>query len=360
MQLRPLGNSGISVSRIGFGCGDNAGLMTGPDTALQTSVVGRALEAGITYFDTAAKYGRGRSEVNLGQALRAHGAAEVVIGTKLELAPDSTDSFVSQVRENLAASLTRLETERIDLYQLHDRIGSASTGGWAPAGARRLSPAEILDPGGLGDALIQMKDEGRLCALGLTTFGGDPAAVAEVVDSGIFDALNCSFHLLNPSALLPPLEGWPALNYSGVGARAAERGMAVLGIRGLGGGKIVRLNSSRERMRDSTAGAGDSRLAAPPAGADREHPDLVWTEQTADLLWTELSQHGTSATRAAMSWVLQWPEVSTMIGGFSHPAHVDDAVAAESDPSPWTPEEARAWCHRLYATSDSTVSAESA
>jgi ribonuclease Z len=69
MNQRPLGSTGLTVSELGFGCGSVGGLMVRGDPADQRRAVARALDAGITYFDTAPSYGDGRSEENLGRAL---------------------------------------------------------------------------------------------------------------------------------------------------------------------------------------------------------------------------------------------------------------------------------------------------
>src|SRR3954463_14484348 len=86
MEYRPLGNTGVTVSALGFGCGAVGGLMTRGDAADQRAAVARAIEGGVTYFDTAQQYGDGRSEENLGRVLRELGASNrVIVGTKLLL-----------------------------------------------------------------------------------------------------------------------------------------------------------------------------------------------------------------------------------------------------------------------------------
>ena len=71
MERRMLGRTGVEVSLLGFGCGAVGGLMVGGDPADQERAVARALEMGINYFDTAAQYGNGRSETNLGRVLKS-------------------------------------------------------------------------------------------------------------------------------------------------------------------------------------------------------------------------------------------------------------------------------------------------
>ncbi|HEY8695544.1 MAG TPA: aldo/keto reductase, partial [Chloroflexota bacterium] len=64
---RALGRTGQSISAIGFGCGNQAGLLVRGEPREQVRVIARAIDLGITYFDTAAQYGNGVSEQNLGR-----------------------------------------------------------------------------------------------------------------------------------------------------------------------------------------------------------------------------------------------------------------------------------------------------
>ena len=81
MDYRPLGNTGIDVSEIGFGCGNVGGLMIRGEHGAQVQAVARAMELGINYFDTAPSYGDGQSETNLGRVLKEL-SADVYVGTK--------------------------------------------------------------------------------------------------------------------------------------------------------------------------------------------------------------------------------------------------------------------------------------
>jgi aryl-alcohol dehydrogenase-like predicted oxidoreductase len=326
---------GMRLSRIGFGCGDNARLMVGDDRRLQERTVARALERGITYFDTAAKYGGGRSEQNLGAVLRALGtaSADAVVGSKLLLDPGPAAISPAAVRAAVEGSLRRLGRDRIELYQLHDRVVTPSGGGWAPGGSRRLTPAEVLGPGGVAETLQRLRSEGVIGELGLTTFGGDPAAVAEIVASGVFASINSSVHLLNPTALHRPAADWPVLDYDGIAARAAEAGLAVLAIRVLGGGRLV---------------AGGGSPAGRVRAADR---DVRWDPAVGREVARAVAEHGPGTVRAALGWVLAWPQITTAICGLSTPEHVDAACDVAGDieagrPA-WSPAEARAWATRL-------------
>src|SRR6266850_2596970 len=120
MEQRTLGRTGLKVGVLGFGCGDVGGLIVRGTVAERERAVSRALEAGTNYFDTAASYGNGESERNLGATLRALGVRPYV-GTKVRVPPEATDTAAAIVR-GVDASLQRLGMEGVDLIQLHNPI----------------------------------------------------------------------------------------------------------------------------------------------------------------------------------------------------------------------------------------------
>jgi aryl-alcohol dehydrogenase-like predicted oxidoreductase len=131
---RVLGRSGIEVSAIGFGCWAIGGPVTmdgkpdgwgDADDDESAAALRRALELGVTFFDTADVYGAGHSERVLGRALAGH-RNEVVIATKFGYTFDAgqraitgEDASPDYIRRACRASLRRLGTDRIDLYHLH-------------------------------------------------------------------------------------------------------------------------------------------------------------------------------------------------------------------------------------------------
>src|SRR5438309_4376768 len=124
MEQRDLGHTGLRVSALGFGCGSIGGLMVRGDPADQRRAVSRALDAGITYFDTAAQYGDGRSEENLGRVMRELGAwSRVVVGTKVRLRAQDLSSPETAIRRSIEASLRRLGRTDVDVFHLHNPIG---------------------------------------------------------------------------------------------------------------------------------------------------------------------------------------------------------------------------------------------
>jgi aryl-alcohol dehydrogenase-like predicted oxidoreductase len=137
MEKRRLGRSGLEVSALGMGCWAIGGVWQfldiqagwgAVDDAESIRAVQHALDSGITLFDTAATYGTGHSERILGRALGQR-RDEVVIATKFGFVVDEaakhahrhpTDAaLIASVRTECEASLRRLGTDRIDLYQLH-------------------------------------------------------------------------------------------------------------------------------------------------------------------------------------------------------------------------------------------------
>jgi len=120
MEYRRLGGSGLKVSAVGLGC-NNFGMRC--DAAQTEAVVHRALDLGVTLFDTADVYGgRGASEQLLGQALGAR-RKDIVLATKfggpMSDAPLDRGASKRYVHRALEASLERLGTDYVDLYQLH-------------------------------------------------------------------------------------------------------------------------------------------------------------------------------------------------------------------------------------------------
>ncbi|MFZ3032901.1 MAG: aldo/keto reductase, partial [Parvibaculum sp.] len=120
MRTKSLGHSGLKVSVVGLGC-NNFGMRI--DQEMTDRVVGKALDEGITLFDTADAYGnKGGSETMLGKALGAK-RKEIVLATKFGLPMGEGDLMKGASRRYIMnaveASLTRLGTDYIDLYQVH-------------------------------------------------------------------------------------------------------------------------------------------------------------------------------------------------------------------------------------------------
>src|ERR1700759_2325102 len=119
METRRLGNSGLKVSEVGLGC-NNFGMRIDQDGTQK--VVDAAIEAGITFFDTADVYGGTKSEEFLGKALGKR-RRDVVLATKFAMPPgeDPQKKGASRrwIMRAVEDSLQRLGTDYIDLYQQH-------------------------------------------------------------------------------------------------------------------------------------------------------------------------------------------------------------------------------------------------
>ena len=119
MKYRQLGDSGIQVSEISLGSWLTYGVGVEADKA--RACLDRAFEVGINFIDTANIYGKGAAETFLGEALKARPRDSYVMATKLFFPMSATDKGLSraQVIKQVDASLIRLQTDYIDLYQCH-------------------------------------------------------------------------------------------------------------------------------------------------------------------------------------------------------------------------------------------------
>src|SRR5690554_6896069 len=128
MEYRRLGNSGLVVSRIGLGCNNFGRAKTATESQAGTdAVIGAAIDEGITFFDTADIYGaeRGLSETLMGDSLAGR-RDDIVLATKFGMDMDGLAGPAWEakgsrryIRRAVEASLRRLDTDWIDLYQLH-------------------------------------------------------------------------------------------------------------------------------------------------------------------------------------------------------------------------------------------------
>jgi aryl-alcohol dehydrogenase-like predicted oxidoreductase len=119
MRMRMLGRSGLEVSAIGLGCMPMSAFYGTPDTAEANSTLELAIDLGITFWDTAEVYGSGANEELIGHTLQRH-RDEIVIATKFGVEPNYV--LTGRPEHAYAAidgSLTRLRTDRIDLWYLH-------------------------------------------------------------------------------------------------------------------------------------------------------------------------------------------------------------------------------------------------
>ena len=311
MQYRTIGKTGLRVSEIGFGCGNNAVLMVKAPHEDQVKAVRHALDAGINFFDTAFAYGLGKSEENLGGSLRELGA-EPLISTKIRLEADAIDDLRGATVRAVEAGLARLNRDRVDFVQLHTRVTTDRGTGKRFS----LAPKDVLGPNGVIDGFKAMRDRGKVGFFGFSGLG-DPKALHELADSGEFHGFQCYYNLLNPSAGQPVPATFSALDYGRILDRAAAKEMGAFVIRVLAAGALTA---------DPSAGGGGSGQTLSP-GSD--YPvDL----QRAGKIKAALGLDGKDLTQAAIRFGLMNEKVSTVLVGFSNITHIDDAVACSGAP----------------------------
>ena len=311
MQYRTIGQTGVRVSEIGFGCGNNAVLMVKAPYEEQVKVVRRALDSGINFFDTAFAYGLGKSEENLGRILNDLGA-NPVISTKIRLDADALGDIKTATVRAVEAGLNRLGRERVDFVQLHTRVTLARGMGKRFS----LSPSDVLGANGVIDGLKVMRERGKVGYFGFSGLG-DPKALHELVESGEFHGFQCYYNLLNPSAGRAVPAAFGAQDYGLILDRAAAKGMGAFVIRILAAGALTS---------DPGAGGGSS---PEPLSPGSDYPlDL----QRAERVKTALNVAGKNLTQAAIRFGLMNQKVSTVLVGFSNTTHVDEAVACSGMP----------------------------
>jgi len=134
MTYRRLGATGLKVSRLGLGCGNFGGVGSAPEFYGQgeseteaCALMDRAVDAGINFFDTADAYGGGRSESYIGRWLHARGShvrERLLLSSKVfnAVAPGPNDRGLSRLHilRQVDASLRRLQTDRLDMYLIHE------------------------------------------------------------------------------------------------------------------------------------------------------------------------------------------------------------------------------------------------
>jgi L-galactose dehydrogenase/L-glyceraldehyde 3-phosphate reductase len=305
MEQRPLGQTGLMVSALGFGCGSIGGLFVRGDEAEQRRAFEEAVAAGISYFDTAPGYGDGRSETNLGRVL-AETRARVVVGTKVQLDQADLADASGAVRRSLEASLRRLKRDRVDLLQLHSRIVLQPD-----HAAGEVSSDDTLGP--IADAMRAVREAGVVDHIGITGLG-NTAAVGRVVDSGRFETVQSYFNALNPSAGFAGRVSPGAQDFQGLIDRAAAATMGVIVIRPLAAGALGVAGPRHPN-------AGDPGGALVSGG---DYAEDVRQAQRRAALARELGLEG--PTELALRFALAKSGVSTVIVGYSDLSQLREAI----------------------------------
>lgn len=308
MQYRTLGKTGIRISVLSFGAGPVSTLMVGDDGDQQQVVVQKAVEQGIDWFDTAAAYGAGQSERNLGRVLEdLRVASHVHVATKVRLMPEDLADIRSAVRRSVDGSLERLRLPRLTLLQLHNSITQRR--GAEPTS---VTPADVLGLRGVAQAFQELRAEGLVLHLGLTGIG-HAASLGEVICSHAFDTMQTPYHLLNPSAGREMGDGFAETNYGNLMASCARAQMGVLAIRVLAGGALAGNPPSPHTLKTPFF---------PLALYERDRERAARLQQIVGLE-RRLPQE-------AIRFALCHPHVHSALIGFGSTCQIDDALAALS------------------------------
>jgi len=214
-SYRPLGRTGMQMSDISFGC---AGLDN-------VAVVKRALERGVTYFDTSPDYSRAGSEQTLGEGIKGHPRDELFIVSKF-CTPDghlSNDAPTKEVIAAVEGSLKRLGTDYLDLAHIHacDSVD------------------RLMNPN-IHEAFDRLKEQGKLRALGVSSHTPHLETVMrKAVDSGRFDVIMVAYNFKN----------WPDL--TNIFRDAKAKGVGVVAMKTLKGAQHSVLSDFTPTERES-------------------------------------------------------------------------------------------------------------
>jgi len=293
MDKRNLGASGLRVSVVGLGC-NNFGSRLDVDATRR--VVHRALDAGITLFDTADIYGnRGGSEMQLGEVLGDR-RKDIVLATKFGMPMDDGEKKGGSRRYLMAAveaSLTRLRTDWIDLYQLHE--------------PDPLTPFEETLR-----ALDDLVRQGKVRYIGCSNVAG--WQVADAAWTSRHHGLAPFVSAQNEYSLLvrePERELVPALSVYGMG---------LLPYFPLGGGLL-----SGKYRRNAPLPPG-ARLTETQRSADRFLTERNWA--IVEELEAFCSERDHAVLALAFSWLASRPAVASVIAGATTPEQIDANVRA--------------------------------
>ena len=183
MDYTTFGNTGLSVSVMGVGCGgpSRVGQSTNKSTEESVAVIRTALDAGVNFIDTAEAYG---TEEIVAQALEGYDRDQFVISTKKSYKKGIT---TASLREGLEDSLSRLRTDYVDIYSLH--------------GVRPGDYAWLRDE--IVPELFRLREEGKIQFIGVTEHFGDDNThemLKESLLDDVWDVVMVGFNILNQTA----------------------------------------------------------------------------------------------------------------------------------------------------------------
>ncbi len=287
MQTRPIGS--LKVTTVGVGCNNFGSRL---DEAGTEAVVNAALEAGINFFDTADVYGGGKSEQLLGRALGSK-RSDVIIATKFghNMPDQGSGASAAYIQTAVEASLRRLGTDYIDLYQLH--TPDANT------------PIEETLA-----ALDELVKAGKVLEIGSSNFSADQINAAEAaVKSGAarFISVQNEYSLLKRDDENEALPECERLNIAYLPYFPLASGM---------------LTGKYRKGEDLPEGTRITNNANPSRWLNDENLETV----EALAQFAEAQSH--TLLELAFSWLLARPEVTSVIAGAMSPAQINGNAAA--------------------------------
>jgi aryl-alcohol dehydrogenase-like predicted oxidoreductase len=294
MQIRNLGGSGLRVSAVGLGC-NNFGQRTDLETSRK--VIHKAIDLGVTLFDTADIYaGMGGSETVLGQVLGDR-RKDIVLATKYSkpMASDGTKQGASRryIMSAVEASLTRLKTDYIDLYQQHD-----------------YDPLTPIDE--TMRALDDLVRQGKVRYLGHSNFPAWRIAEAELVarQMNVSHFVSCQDEY---SLVVRDIEKdlLPA---------AQEYRLGLLPFFPLASGLLT------GKYKRGAAAPDDTRFGKVPALKDRYV--TARNEDIVEKLQAFCEARGHTMLELAFSWLAAQPQVSSVIAGATRVEQIEQNVKA--------------------------------
>lgn len=293
MKYNALGNSGLSISELGFGTWAIGGDWGTHSDEEALKGLDRAMDAGVNFFDTADVYGGGHSEELLAKATKGK-EDKIHIATKFIRNGDINDpSNYSEelIRSYLENSLRRLNREQIDLYQIH------------------CAPLDMLKNTDVFPILDKLKQEGKIRSYGVSVETDEEGLyVLEHTDAS---ALQVIFNLLRQK---PLKELFP---------KAQEKGVGILArvplASGLLTGKFSKDHSFEENDHRNFNKDGNAFNVGETFGG---LPFETGVELSDQLKW--IGDDRGSMTRAALKWVMQQEAVTSVIPGFKNEKQVID------------------------------------
>jgi aryl-alcohol dehydrogenase-like predicted oxidoreductase len=297
MELCKLGNADFAITPIGLGAwaigGGGWRAAWGPqDDQDSINTIHRALDAGINWIDTARVYGLGHSEEVVGRALK--GVSQMpYIFTKGGRTWDETDTVFDDqsaagLRQQVEDSLTRLQVDVIDLFQLH----------WP-------FPDEQLEEGWA--ALAALQEEGKLRALGVSNYSVEQ--MKRIMKIAPITSLQPPYSIIRPDI---ETEILPFCQQDNIGVIAYSPMQSGLLTGKMSAERIENLPEDDWRKRNKYF----------------QEPQLSRNLAIADLLKEIGSKHGRTAGEVAIAWTLRRSEVTAAIVGLRHPDQIDGVIGA--------------------------------